>query len=65
MAKKRKTMADNKKWIDAKDLILDALHEAMMDSSTGLAEYSLVANLIHHSIEDIEGFLKCFVEKNN
>lgn len=65
MARKRKTMADNKKWTDAKDLILGALQEALMDSSIGLAEYSLVANLMHRSIEDIEGFLKCFVEKNN
>lgn len=62
--KKVKTMADNKKWTDAKDLISNALQQVLMDSSVGLEEYSMTYNVINNSMKNIEEFLKCFVEKN-
>lgn len=64
MSKKVKTMADNKKWTDAKDLISNALQQILMDSSIGLEEYSLTYNVIFNSMKNIEEFLKCFVNKN-
>lgn len=64
MAKKFKTMADNKKWTDAKDLISNALQQLLMDSSIGLEEYSLSYNVVYNSMKNIEEFLKCFVNKN-